>query len=299
MIVAGLVVSRFLHLSALLTLLGCSLFPLYADRSANSFLRMRQIALISAIAALVTGVFWFAFTAAGMSGSLAGATNWPTLSLVANSTAFGSIWIARLILLAVLLVMLGKAARSRQLWLLASAISGIAVASIAWAGHGQEGEGFGATLHAISDVVHLFAAAIWIGALTAFLLLLRRGAPQRGMTAALIGFSTIGPLTVALLTISGVINSWFLIGPQHLSALFSTGYGITLSVKIALFAGMVVFATINRVRLTPRLAMAHDATAEQRAVRSLKRSIGAETLLAACVIAVVALLGTLPPPGTD
>lgn len=299
MIVAGLVVSRFLHLSALLTLLGCSLFPLYADRSANSFLRMRQVALISAIAALVTGVFWFAFTAAGMSGSLAGATNWPTLSLVANSTAFGHIWIVRLILLAAAWMMFATTRQTRPLWPIAAAVSGVTAASITWAGHGLEGEGFGATLHAVSDVVHLFAAAVWIGALVGLLLLLRRGATRRDTSAALIAFSGIGPLTVAFLGITGLVNSWFLVGPQRLADIFTTAYGITLLIKIALFAGMVVLATINRFRLTPRLAMAQDAAAEQGAVRSLKRSIATETVLAACVIAAVALLGTLPPPGTD
>ena len=119
MILAGLVVSRFLHLSALLILLGCSLFPLYADRLADSFVRVRWIVFGAAITALITGVFWFVFTAAGMSGSLAGAAEWPTLSLVANSTAFGHIWAVRLILLALALVLFGAAARNRQLWLVA------------------------------------------------------------------------------------------------------------------------------------------------------------------------------------
>ncbi len=295
MIVAGLVASRFLHLSALLILLGCSLFPLYADRSAESFVRARWIVPGAAIAALAGGVFWFAFTVAGMSGSIAGTTNWPTLSLVANSTAFGHIWIMRLILLAVVLVLFGAAARNRPLWLIAAVISGVTVASIAWVGHGQAGQGFGATLHAVSDVVHLFAAAVWIGALAGLLLLLRSGA--RGETAAaLTGFSAIGPLTIALLGITGVVNSWFLIGPQHVAAIFTTAYGITLLIKIALFAGMLVFALINRFRLTPRLAMAQHPAAELDGFRALKQSIAAETLLAVLVIAAVALLGTLPPP---
>ena len=150
--------------------------------------------------------------------------------------------------------------------------------------------------HVVSDVVHLFAAAVWIGALGGLLLLLRSGATVREIAFALTAFSGLGPSTVALLVISGIVNSLFLIGPP--SSLFTTAYGIMLVIKIALFAAMMVFALINRFRLTPRLAMAKDPAAELDAVRALRQSITAETLLAVLVIAAVALLGTLPPPGS-
>lgn len=296
MILAGLVASRFFHLSALLILLGCGLFPLYAERSTKFFVRMRTVVVIAVVVTLVSGVFWFAFTAAGMSGSLSGATDWSTLSLVANSTAFGHIWVIRLILLAAALLIFIIAQRHRQLWLVAATISGITLASIAWAGHGQTGQGSGATGHVISDVVHLFAAAVWMGALVGLLLLLRSSAPVREVAFALTAFSTIGPSTVALLVITGVVNSLFLIGPP--SSLFTTAYGLTLVVKILLFAGMFVCAVLNRFRLTPRLATAHDAKSEVEAMHALKQTIAAETLLALLVIAAVALLGTLAPPGT-
>lgn len=296
MILAGLVASRFFHLSALLILLGCGLFPLYAERSTKFFVRMRTVVVIAVVVTLVSGVFWFAFTAAGMSGSLSGATDWSTLSLVANSTAFGHIWVIRLILLAAALLLFIIAQRHRQLWLVAATISGITLASIAWAGHGQTGQGSGATGHVISDVVHLFAAAVWMGALVGLLLLLRSSAPVREVAFALTAFSTIGPSTVALLVITGVVNSLFLIGPP--SSLFTTAYGLTLVVKILLFAGMFVCAVLNRFRLTPRLATAHDAKSEVEAMHALKQTIAAETLLALLVIAAVALLGTLAPPGT-
>jgi putative copper resistance protein D len=295
-ILAGLVASRFFHLSALLILLGCGLFPLYAERSTKFFVRMRTVVVIAVVVTLVSGVFWFAFTAAGMSGSLSGATDWSTLSLVANSTAFGHIWVIRLILLAAALLIFIIAQRHRQLWLVAATISGITLASIAWAGHGQTGQGSGATGHVISDVVHLFAAAVWMGALVGLLLLLRSSAPVREVAFALTAFSTIGPSTVALLVITGVVNSLFLIGPP--SSLFTTAYGLTLVVKILLFAGMFVCAVLNRFRLTPRLAAAHDDKSEVDAMHALKQTIAAETLLALLVVAAVALLGTLAPPGT-
>jgi putative copper resistance protein D len=257
---------------------------------------MWTVVVIAVVVTLVSGVFWFAFTAAGMSGSLSGATDWSTLSLVANSTAFGHIWVIRLILLAAALLIFIIAQRHRQLWLVAATISGITLASIAWAGHGQTGQGSGATGHVISDVVHLFAAAVWMGALVGLLLLLRSSAPVREVAFALTAFSTIGPSTVALLVITGVVNSLFLIGPP--SSLFTTAYGLTLVVKILLFAGMFVCAVLNRFRLTPRLATAHDAKSEVEAMHALKQTIAAETLLALLVIAAVALLGTLAPPGT-
>jgi putative copper resistance protein D len=219
----------------------------------------------------------------------------PTLSLVANGTTFGHIWVIRLILLAIALGLFRIATQRRQLWLLATAVSGVTVATIAWAGHGQTGQGSGANGHVISDVLHLFAAAVWTGALAGLLLLVRSDARARDTVLALTAFSGLGPSTVALLVISGVVNALFLVGPPV--SLFTTGYGVTLLVKLVLFAGMLALAVINRFRLTPRLAAAQNAAAELDAVRVLKRSIAAETLLALLVIGAVALMGTLPAPG--
>ncbi len=110
MLAAGLTVSRFVHFAAVLALFGGALFPHYAYAGAadedarRQLLRWLKPALTaSAILAFAGGLGWFAFTAAGMSGTLAGAVDPQVLIAVVQATDFGPIWLARLALIAALL----------------------------------------------------------------------------------------------------------------------------------------------------------------------------------------------------
>ena len=97
---------------------------------------------------------------------------------------------------------------------------------------------------------------------------------------------------VTLLVASGVVNGWFLVGPDNLTDLVSTPYGRLLLVKLGAFAGMLLLATINRYRLTPALKARPDVLS----VTSLRRAIGLEATLGFTVLALVAWFGTLEPP---
>ncbi|HTY50701.1 MAG TPA: CopD family protein, partial [Steroidobacteraceae bacterium] len=113
----------------------------------------------------------------------------------------------------------------------------------------------------------------------------------------LVRFSSLGPWVVAVLALTGVINAWALIGPASWRAILGTQYGLVLLAKLLLFAGMLVFAAHNRLRLTPGLEAALAAAAGSGpALRALRASLLAETVLAVLVLAAVAWLGTLEPP---
>ena len=89
MIDLGLVVARLLHYAAVTTLAGVSFFPLYAYADAEPILliRWRQgVLLASAIAALLSGVLWFVFSVANMSGTLADVADREVLWTVLNET---------------------------------------------------------------------------------------------------------------------------------------------------------------------------------------------------------------------
>ena len=58
---------------------------------------------------------------------------------------------------------------------------------------------------------------------------------------------------------------------------------------------MVGVAAVNRMRLTPRLIAHTDTAAAHSARRALCRNASVEAALGAAVIAIVAVLGTLPP----
>ncbi|WP_406114303.1 copper resistance protein CopC [Streptomyces sp. NBC_01014] len=106
------------------------------------------------------------------------------------------------------------------------------------------------------DVVHLLAVATWLGGLTALLVALfrtpsiERSAVQR--------FSRIAFVSVCVLAATGVYQSWRQLGSW--SALFGTGYGQLLLVKVGLVAVVVCIAWFSR-RWTGRLSEHSAATA--------------------------------------
>ena len=73
-----------------------------------------------------------------------------------------------------------------------------------------------------------------------------------------------------------------------------TDYGHLLLVKIALFLVMLTVATINRLWLTPALAVGAGEPA-RHALRQLRRNVVVEIAVGALILAVVAVLGVTPP----
>jgi putative copper resistance protein D len=94
-----------------------------------------------------------------------------------------------------------------------------------------------------------------------------------------------------------MINSWFLIGPSRWRALFTTGYGVALLIKLGLFGLMGVLAALKRNRTTPVLRAAHKIQGStQSALRALCATVLTEAILALLVLLTVSVLGTMAPP---
>ncbi|WP_019887777.1 copper resistance CopC/CopD family protein [Streptomyces purpureus] len=101
------------------------------------------------------------------------------------------------------------------------------------------------------DILHLLAAAAWLGGLTALLVALYR-APVPGIErAAVRRFSTVAFWSVVILAATGLYQSWRQVGSW--SALTGTAYGQLLLLKVALVAVLVGVAWFSR-RWTARLA---------------------------------------------
>jgi copper resistance protein D len=174
--------------------------------------------------------------------------------------------------------------------LVLSALAAAAVATLAWAGHAGAGEGGLGLAHRTADIVHLLAAAIWIGTLALLLMAIPNRAVSRAcLASALQRFSYVGTIVVGLLIVTGLISLWAIAG-LDIPRLLSTDYGRILLVKLVLFAAMLAFAALNRWRYTPMLMRDLSAPAAP-----LQRSLSLELSLALAVLAAVAVLGTLSP----
>jgi len=142
---------------------------------------------------------------------------------------------------------------------------------------------------------------LWLGALAALTaLLLRRAGPDDfAIHRALHGFAGLGTLAVLLLVLTGLVNSWFLIGPERVASIAGNLYGQLLVAKLVLFGLMLALAASNRFRLTPTLGYALETGQPSVAAMSaLRRSLLIETGLGLALIGVVAVMGTLPPPAS-
>jgi putative copper resistance protein D len=311
-----LTATRFLHYAATVSLEGTFVFwcliawPAFHQAKATQAFQARLdrrlfgLAWASLFVALASGAAWLVIVASNMSGMpLTAVLRGGVVGIVLMQTRFGEDWNLRaalVILLAVCLAVQGRTRKHVAGWigLLAAAAF---IASLAWAGHGAAAEDvpFDA-IHLPADILHLLAAGAWLGALLPLVLLLaqaRRDSSPEAVTvgrAATLRFSTLGLSCVGTLLVTGVVNTWFLSG--SVPALLGTLYGQLLLVKIALFATMIAVAGVNQRWLLPRLAdVASDAARRSRAVGQVGRNASIEASLGVFVIAVVGIIGILPP----
>ena len=306
MLEPAVIVLRLAQYLGAMVLMGSSLFFVYAlpgrgDGSAAEAPWASRLLACAGTLLAATALLSILGQASILSGSFSEGLKPETLSAVATGMDLGKAAIIRAAApgLAVLLILVLKP--SRTTWIVAATLGAIATASLAWMGHGAATEGVGASLHLVSDILHAWAAAVWIGALVAFLLLLRTPTPTPAATGALHralhGFSGVGTAVVAVLLATGAINGWFLVGLDHLNGLWTTAYGRLLSLKLVLFVVMLGLAAANRFQLTPALGRGLGAQdSEGAALDHLRRSVILETALGFGVLVLVAWFGTLAPP---
>ncbi|WP_426265244.1 copper homeostasis membrane protein CopD [Sphingomonas sp. PWP1-2] len=292
--------------AVLLSAFGLAVFGMLparpVERSIVTLLRLP--ALLAGLAAL--GLVASAVQIIAMASAMAGVAmldldRQTLIDLIAGS-AVGYAWLARMAALA----LVGLAAiflpRRPSLMLgLAVVSSGIAVATLAWTGHGAMDEGRLGWIHLGADVIHLLAAGGWLGAIAALLVLLRpsvaAGLPSLSLAhRGLERFSGMGTVLVGLILVTGIVNSWLIVGPAHIIDLPASLYGQLLLTKVVLFVAMLGLAGANRFKLVPALEAAIAAGDHRQALGAMRRSLMLECGCATVILALVAWLGTLEPP---
>jgi putative copper resistance protein D len=310
-----LLYARAIHFATTMLVAGVVLFaifvaaPAWRGDAGNSGVaikvraRLAVIAWIGLALAATSGAAWLVLTAAAMSEQpeaqiFGDGVLWTVLS----QTTFGRAWLVRLVLgcaLAATLPSLLSPRDHKSPWLnitaviLAAAFAG----ALAWSGHAAGGLGDEAVVHPAADVLHLIAAAAWVGALLPLIVLFAAAGADDGSLpmarTATVRFSILGIVSVGTLLVTGIVNTYYLAG--SVPALLHTDYGRLLLIKIALFLAMVAIAAVNRFRLTPQLLQDASIAASRDALRQLRRNAAIETLAGAIIIAIVAALGTMPP----
>jgi copper transport protein len=168
----------------------------------------------------------------------------------------------------------------------------LAAGSFAAAGHTRAGSDRAAGTAA--DLVHLWAAAVWLGGVVLLALLLRsRHEPERTDAVAIVGrFSAIVTCSIALVGVTGGVLSWREVGSVDG---LDTGYGRLLLAKVLVVAWVAVLGGYNHFRLVPALRRGKAAAA----LSQMRTTLALEVVSLAAVVAVAAVLVVVTPARTE
>lgn len=299
-----LIAVRFALYVTLSGLFGLSAFSLYGLKAGErtAALALRPWLVGSGLLGLLLSVIALTLLAAAMAGTPPWPIDREAIGMLLSGSATGAAWEARMVALVVAsIIALIAAGRAAPLGMVALT-AGIALATLAWTGHGAMDEGATGWVHLVADILHLLAAGTWIGALLGLTLLVTRAPSRIDAThlrlthRALHGFGLVGTIMVGTIVVTGLVNGWLLVGAGNLLNLPSTRYGQLLLAKLALFAAMLGLASLNRFRLTPAFERSVAAADHRGALSTLRRSLAVEAACAVSILALVAWLGTLEPP---
>jgi putative copper resistance protein D len=302
-----LILARAIHIGACLLLFGIFAFDrlvaVSIQQQAKSEIaefwraRIRVFSLVLLPAVLLSGMCWFALVAMTMSGQ---SLQVQTLKIVWAQTQFGAVWKLRLYLWLATCIAAAfcrsPVVPSKMVIWIQMVLSGGLLGSLAWAGHGRETS----VWHLFADLLHLLVAGLWPSGLLPFALLLKKlrrssDPTQAHLTAILVRrFPALSLGSVSLLTLTGFVNSWYLVG--SFSNLFQQPYGRWLLAKIILFGIIIAIGAVNLLRLKPRISdEALHPQAAKTAAGWLQFNVQSEWFLSIIVVIIIAVLGIMPP----
>lgn len=232
---------------------------------------------------------------AGQASGLEIAAPWmPATGQILFSTRYGVLWLARFVLLLVLVTTLLEMKSQRARWISFS-LSLLLLLTISLGSHAAAEPK--PLWPVVGDWIHLAAASVWVGGLTHFVAgiwIARRLTPttRTRLTSELIPrFSILALLSVNVITLSGIYSAYLRIG--SLDALLNSLYGQTLIVKLLIALPMVALGAINLLVITPRVKQA--STGSTHVADSFRRTILTEISLGLALVLSVSVFTSIPP----
>ncbi len=268
-------------------------------RAAYKRARRRAVAL-AGLLLLLGQLAWLVAQLEAVSGTgIAQGFSGPVVGSVVLGSRFALLWRLRTLLgLALAVILVREAARASTARRLVAIAVGVGVlATFSLASHAASVPDTAAVM-VVADLVHLLAAAVWLGALVEVLLLFAvlGGDDQDARSQVLRGLvprvSGVALGAVGVLTLTGLLSAWAEV--QTLTALLVTPYGQTLAVKVALVALVLALAAFNLLVVRPRTQRGEISGS---LVGGFSALVLAEVAIGVVVVVAAGLLASLPPPG--
>ena len=285
-------------------------------RVASRLEGMVQAALTATgVATLIALVLQFALVSEVQGGEI---TSEPVFSVL--ETRFGQLYLLRFPLLVGLTVLLvgrvgdwalsgagdDKAAPGRLWWGGWVALSFGLLATSSLSGHAAVATPI--PLSIMNDLLHLVFGSIWFTGIIVLALVVPdawRGQEKhervRLLAPAVTRFSTVAMVSITILGITGVLNSF--LNVQELDDLVDTNYGRPLLGKILVYLGILAVGGVNHFFVAGRLERAAAAGKSDPAQSLFRRTIAIELVMALGVIGLTGFLvgeartkDSAPPP---
>jgi len=244
-------VTRWLAFAGIALLVGSVFFGVVVWTRARDLRATRRIVTVSWSVLTVATVLGFVLQGPYAAGLGLGDAFDPALWRDVAGTRFGTVWLARLVLLLVAFGLLrwwfGHRPAAEfpvpRWWLATAGVVGLGiVASPALAGHSTAGDH--RLLAMATSVVHVGAMAVWLGGLVLLGAVGVRGPDIDGQRAVVRRFSRVATWCILLLIATGAFQTWRDV--RTLDGLRDTDFGRILVIKVVVFAVMTLFAVFSR-----------------------------------------------------
>ena len=219
------------------------------------------------------------------------------------STTFGQWHLFRFPLLAGLFVLLAGKVRQWALkptggaapawWIGWSALALALLATHSFTGHAAVASP--RALGLVNDIVHLLFGSIWFAGIVTLAILLPDAWVGRGdadrlrlLGPVVVRFSKVALVSITIVAITGTINS--LLNVASVSHMWSSAYGVSLSVKILFFFGVLALGGINHFFLRDRIQKGTDDPRAGAAQRMFRTTIAIELILALTIMGMTGWL---------
>jgi len=240
-----------------------------------------QAALVASATATVIGILLQLAILSGSEGEISG-SGLTTLA----STPFGQAYLIRLPLLAGLSVLLLNRVRQSSLagigdftkspnaawWGAWLGLGTILLATSSFSGHAAVGRP--RILSIGNDIIHLLSGAVWLSGIVVLAALvpyawrkMAEGDRIELLTPLVVRFSRVAFVSIVVVAVTGTVNSLFDVA--RLRDLVESAYGITLSLKIILFVGVLALGAVNHRYVRTRLERRDRAAPVARLFRKL------------------------------
>jgi copper transport protein len=143
-------------------------------------------------------------------------------------------------------------------------------------------------VHAAVNLVHVTAASVWVGGVFAMTLVAwmrRRRRAEVGLAGMVVRFSTIAAVSLAALSVAGLVMAWLILDSP--GDLFSTSWGQVLLVKVGAVAIAAGLGGYNHFVLGPGLETRPD---DPDVAAHLRGSLLIESAVMLAVVVITAVL---------